>query len=101
MAVRLKDKKIEAGEKLFSEFHGFEAGQIDKVKLDLSIPKTLVKIGFMREIVYHSDKDSKGRQRRYIHDFKRPYPMLCSDVAGKRLFIIGGNFEIKAEGIIN
>jgi len=101
MPGKVGKQKLEAAEKLFRDFHGFDAEHMDWVPLDRSMPDALVKLGSMREIVYFSDKDAKGRPKRYIHDFSRPYPILCSDVAGKRLFIIGGVYEIKPEGIVN
>jgi len=98
---RVKKPNIEKGKKLFGEFHGFDSSQVSHIKLETSIPKTLVKIGVLREILYHSDKDQPGRLHRYIHDFKKPWPILCCDVEGKKLFIVGGNFKVKPEGIVS
>ena len=99
--ARVAKKRIDQGKQLFKDFHGFDPKEIDYIKLDSKIPKTLVKIGILREILYHSDKDNPGKMRRYLHDFKKPFPILCADVKGRKLFIIGGNFKVKAEGIIN
>jgi hypothetical protein len=101
VAGKVSEKKLEAASKLFRDFHGFDAKNMDWVPLDRSMPDALVKVGILKEIVYFSDKDSRGKLKRYIHDFSKPYPILCSDVAGKRLFIIGGVYEVKPEGIVH
>lgn len=87
--------------RMFKDYHGFEPGQVNMVRINTRIPKQLVQIGTLREILYYSDKDNPGRHRRYIHDFKKPYPILCTDVSCRRLFIIGGKFRVKAEGLVN
>ena len=94
-------KAVKKAAELFEDFHGFPASETIKAKIERKIPKTLVKVGDMREIIYHSDKWSPGRTKRYLHDFEKPYPLLCSDTKGRRLYIIGGEFEIKPEGIVN
>ena len=92
---------IAEGMKLFGKFHGFEAGRVTNVQINTKIPGQLVQIGVLKEIVYHSDKDSPGKLKRYLHDFKKPFPVLCTDVKGNRLFILGGGYKVKAEGIVN
>ncbi|MND09928.1 hypothetical protein D3C83_336400 [compost metagenome] len=48
-------------------------------------------------VVYRSDK-WVGHPRTYIHYMEDP-PRLVSDVAGRRLFVVGGNYRITAQGI--
>lgn len=96
-----KNRRLARLAKMFKDYHGFEPGQVKTVRINTRIPTELVQIGTLQEIVYHSDKDDRGRLKRYLHDFKKPYPILCTDVSRQRLFIIGGKFRVKAEGIAN
>lgn len=94
-------RQISQATKLFGDFHGFETDQVKTMTIERQIPKVLVQVGHLREVVYFSDKDSQGRPKRYLHDFKEPYPILCTNHAGKGLFILGGHFKVKKSGIVN
>ena len=96
-----RNRRLARLARMFKDYHGFEPGQVKMVPVNTAIPKELVQIGTLREIIYHSDKDDPGRLKRYLHDFKKPYPILCTDVSCNRLFIIGGKFKVKPEGIAN
>jgi len=84
---------------LYKKFHQFDPESIDKVKIKTrTIPKTLVKVGHLVGVIYRSDKWDH-RRRSYIHRFKTK-PLLVTDSIGGSLYVIGGSFKVKPEGIV-
>jgi len=86
--------------KRYKTFHDLEPKdvQVKKIKTRM-IPKELIALGDLREIVYLSDKwDNK--KRAYVHKFKKPYPKLLTNQGGDQLYILGGKYKVKSEGIV-
>jgi hypothetical protein len=75
--------------------------------LEVEPDKNLVPIGFCHKIVYETDKhhldDSNGEVAQYEHEFSEesrgPQPMLVYDARNRKMFLVGGSYEVKAEGI--
>lgn len=83
---------------LFETFHGFEPDKVEIVSVDTDrIPKALVQVGDLVEIVYKSDKFD-GKMREYVHTFGKEKPILAAGANGK-LYIIGGKYKITSRGI--
>lgn len=63
-------------------------------------PKVLVQIGLLESLAYVTEKGGEGK---IVYDhFHNPdnMPILACDPEGRQLYIIGGNYEIKKEGIV-
>lgn len=98
--------------KKYEDFNRRKPDKISKINLPINSNTTLVKLGFIDNLEYVSDKaifssDKKTRKRKertYIHDFnehdKRPF--LFTNESGNILIIFDPRnpIEVKAEGII-
>ena len=62
------------------------------------IPEVLVHVGYLKGVIYSSDKGDFGRPKTYIHFMERP-PRLTSNTKGDQLYIVGGNYRITECGI--
>lgn len=84
----------------FRKFHDFMPSQVEVLKLDtLSMPRIVAYLGELEAVTYRSDKWD-GKERSYIHHFKKgDRPILATDSEGRRLFVVGGSFRVKAQGI--
>jgi hypothetical protein len=89
----------EAVIEMFRRFHDFDPGEVSAYNYDQA-PRVVACLGELEAVVYKSDKWD-GRRRSYIHKFKASdRPLLATDEAGERLYIIGGSYRIKEDGII-
>ena len=75
-------------------------------KLEETLPKDFVVIGPCVEIAYHTSKGFHQFQPTdYYHFFGEERggvpPMLEYDVRSKRLYLSGGTYQVKPEGIVN
>lgn len=92
--------QLEAGARTFKKWNAFPPDRVETINADRAIPKVLVKLGTIPEIVYDSDKWS-GKKETYVHKTARGnQPVLCTDPAGKRLFIVGGGVRVTRRGLI-
>jgi hypothetical protein len=90
----------EKAKKLFTDFHEFGPTKVIKLKVrNRMIPKVVVILGQLPDIAYLSDKWNKGKRVGYVHKFKTK-PYLCVSEGGDQLYIIGGNYRVKPEGIV-
>lgn len=84
---------------LLEGFKGFPPTEVVDVDVPSRVmPKILAKIGDLESITYLSNKED-GRNRSYIHFFKKR-PILAADARGGQLYIVGGNYKVKPEGIV-
>lgn len=67
--------------------------------------KDLIEIGSAQKIIYRTRKEMhEFREIDYVHEFAEEggeYPTLFFDKLKRRLFLIGGSYTVKAEGIRN
>ena len=92
--------EVEAGKKLYEKFHwGREADKQDRGQMQIS--KVVASLGPIRAIEYEAKKGKNGKPTIWRHSFKRPYPILTSSPDGKQLYITGGGYAVRPEGIIN
>lgn len=82
----------------FHRFHCFPADRIIRKPCRRLIPKTLVKLGRLRGVIYSSDKGQKGCPQTFIHFMETP-PLLACDPKGTQLFILGGRYRVTSRGI--
>lgn len=58
----------------------------------------LAPLGELRGLIYRPRPAPGEPPRNYVHFFKRP-PVLAADPAGRRLYIIGGQYRLTRRGI--
>jgi hypothetical protein len=62
------------------------------------MPPVVVRLGELAGLIYSSDKWQHGQPRMYIHRLTTR-PLLVSDVRGRQLYVVGGNYRVTARGI--
>jgi hypothetical protein len=74
-------------------------------QLDTDASKDFVEIGEVMRVFYQTEKGFDGFERAtYFHDLGEKsgkFPTAVFDKLRKRIFFIGGEYEIKPEGIVN
>lgn len=67
--------------------------------------KDLIEIGVAKRVIYRARKEMHGNQIiDYDHEFAEEggtYPTLFFDKLKRRLFLIGGSYQVRPEGIVN
>jgi hypothetical protein len=89
---------LEEAHDLFWRFHRFAAHGVIRKPCRRVIPKVLVHLGYLRGLIYTSDKGSRGCLKTYIHFMDTP-PRLACDSAGAQLYIVGGDYRVTPRGI--
>lgn len=88
--------------KFYEDFHwGEKVDRIEKRKVSRP-PKFAVKLGALDAVTYQTRKD--GEDALFEHTFgeeggKRPD--LVMDAATKKLHIVGGDYDVRPEGIVD
>lgn len=91
-----KRERMAKAVKLYQDFTGQKADQVDKLKL----PKVdvAVLVGEVEVIAYNTVRD--GKKERYLHTFKASArPLLATAHDGKTLLILEGDFTFTERGI--
>ena len=87
----------------YRKFHwGREPKRIRKVEL-APRPSELVKLGVLEAVTY-SAKKGGSKLADYIHHFGetgKKRPVLAADPRSRRLHIVGGEYDVKAAGIVD
>ena len=93
-------REIEKATKMYKDFHwGF--GPDKEIKCTIDIPEVIFGLGWLRGITYQTRKKGDKKDMFYIHAFNRPFPILGSSNDGTQLFICGGGYETREEGIVD
>jgi len=93
-------KEIKKATKLYTNFHwGLRPDKTYSSEIP-DPPGVVVDLGYLRAVIYETVKKGDGSPIFYIHSFDRIFPILSTDPQAKSLFISGGNFKIKPEGIV-
>ncbi len=92
--------RLEKAMSFYKDFHWGDKAQRVLRKKFSPVPKVAVKLGKVEAIAYATHKD--GERAVWEHEFgeeggKRPD--LVMDVDNKRLHIVGGDYDVKPEGI--
>lgn len=83
---------------LYKEFTGMDPESISSVNVEL--PKAVLVIGECDGVLYTAVRD--GVEESYIHKFrKRSRPLLCVSADGKKLVILGGDYQFTERGIVD
>jgi len=89
---------IQAAEKRFRLFHCFGPAQVVRAPCRRVIPKVLVHLGYLRGLIYSSDKQTPKQSRTYIHFMETPARLACNP-EGTQLYIVGGRYRVTPRGI--
>lgn len=93
----MTQKKVNAAVKLFKDFTGENPTNLNKHKKPV-FPDVALYVGECTGIMYEAVRD--GKTENYIHEFKEgSQPMLISSHDGKQLFLLGGKYQFKDDGI--
>ncbi len=95
-------QRLDDAVQFYKDFHwGDDVDRVSRVKVGKP-PKVAVKLGKLDAITYESVKG--GERALYEHQFgeeggKRPD--LVMDAATKKLHIVGGDYDVRPEGIVD
>jgi hypothetical protein len=70
-----------------------------RVQVSHVTPVPLVPVGELRGVIYRASRFPGDAVRTYVHFFDSR-PLLASNRAGRRLFIVGGRYRVTPDGII-
>lgn len=95
-------EKLSNALNLYNEFHwGDDADKVVERKISKP-PKVAVKLGKLISVAYETHKG--GEHATWEHEFGEEggrKPDLVMDAKTKRLHIVGGDYDVKPEGIID
>lgn len=89
---------FEKARQTFRMWHDFDPRDVMRISGPQRMPRVLVKLGELLQVAYRSNKWT-GRLENYRHSTRRPRPLLCTDAAGKGLFIVGGGMRVTERGL--
>jgi hypothetical protein len=69
----------------------------EKINAMIEFPESMYVKGVIQAIEYRTHKGGK-KSEIFVHDFGTPRPLLCNK--GAALYIVGGRYRIKEEGIV-
>lgn len=93
----MSKQKVSEAVQLFEEFTGHKPKAVDKFEKP-EFPDVALLIGDCTGIMYETVRD--GKKEKYIHEFKgKSRPMLIASHDGKQIFLLGGNYTFKDDGI--
>jgi hypothetical protein len=90
--------RLAKAQRLFCLFHRFPPPVMTRLRCQRMMPNVLVHLGYLRGLIYSSDKGDRGLHRTYIHFMETP-PRLACDAEGSQLYILGGRYRITPRGI--
>lgn len=56
-------------------------------------------LGPLLGVIYAASKAGEEENQPFIHAFDEPLPILASDNSGHQLYIVGGGYTVRPEGI--
>jgi hypothetical protein len=95
--TRALSSAVQDASTLYRRFSRLPPRSVQRVSHQRVVPPVVVELGQLVAVMYRSDK-WVGHPRTYIHYMEDP-PRLVCDVAGRQLFVVGGNYRITARGI--
>lgn len=84
--------------RLFRRYHCFDPSGVVLATHDRVIPPLLVHLGWLRGLIYQSDRGSPGTSKSFVHFMKSP-PRLACDPDGRQLYLVGGRYRVTRRGI--
>lgn len=56
-------------------------------------------VGELRGVIYRTSRVPGEEPKNYVHFFEDKLPMLTTNPSGTRLYIVGGTYRVKENGI--
>lgn len=95
----INNPEVRKAANLYERFSGHEAEEAGRIKVE-PMPKVGVAIGTIDGIMYTTVRD--GVTEKYIHKFRaKDKPLFVVSPDGKRLFMVGGNYDFTERGIVD
>jgi len=70
-----------------------------RVRIARVIHTPIIPVGELRGVIYRASRAPGEGPKTYVHFFKERLPMLASNAAGTRLYIVGGQYRVTRRGI--
>lgn len=83
---------------LYRRFHCFPASWVIRCRCRRLVPEVLVHLGWLRGLIYSSNRGERSSPRTYIHFLDEPARLTC-DPSGRQLYILGGSYRVTRRGI--
>jgi hypothetical protein len=97
-AADSRESKIQQGLELYQRFKwGRTAKKSKQINFDFS--DVVVSLGKLAAVEYVTAKGEE-KAAAWRHEFSAPLPTLASNPEGTQLYILGGGYKIKREGIV-
>lgn len=58
-----------------------------------------VPVGELRGVIYRTSRVPGEEPKNYVHFFEDNLPILTTNTAGTRLYIVGGSYRVRNDGI--
>lgn len=92
-------RELDAAMKLYQNFSGHEPELVGKTHKP-KIPDVGIVIGELDGVAYETVRD--GVKEKYFHQFdKKIRPLLVSSFDGSQVYILGGEYDFTADGIVD
>lgn len=91
-------RRVCRARRLYRRFHAFAGERVIRARCPRRIPRVVVHLGWLRGLIYRSDRGQAGRPRSFIHFLETPARLAC-DPCGRQLYILGGSYRVTRRGI--
>lgn len=92
------DELLERARKFRKDFHwGISGRKVVRRKVS-EPPRVAAKLGELTAVIYRTKKRGESAQF-FHHDFEGRKPKLVMDIESKKLHIVGGDYDVTADGI--
>jgi hypothetical protein len=90
--------EVEEAEEAYRETHWGDEGEGEAISTDIEVPRVLHALGELARVEYDTRKGDETA--RYYHDFEQERPTLAVNPATGDLWIVGGDYDVTARGIV-
>jgi hypothetical protein len=77
----------------------FCACGIKRVRIKHFVQLPLAPLGELRGVIYRASRAPGEVPKNYVHFFRPRLPLLATDPTGRRLYIVGGEYQVTKLGI--
>jgi len=75
------------------------ACQMMRLRVTRIVRRPLTPVGELRGVIYRTRRAPGEAPKNYVHFFQRRPPLLVTNPAGTRLYIVGGHYRVTPRGI--
>ncbi|MBI1925787.1 hypothetical protein HYR99_16245 [Candidatus Poribacteria bacterium] len=73
--------------------------EVIRVRMVRLVRRPMVLVGELRGLIYRASRMPGDAPKTYVHFFKERLPTLATNMAGTRLYIVGGQYRVTPSGI--